>query len=306
MKLPISWLKDFIDLDGLTVEDIARKITLAGLEVDEILYAGLPMPTYGAGEKHEFKTNGIAWDKEKIVVAEIREVKAHPNADKLTLLDLFDGQQEQVVLTGAPNIFHLKGAGKLEKPIKVAYAKEGSTLYDGHADGQVLMTLKRAKIRGVDSYSMVCSEKELGITDESDGIIILDDDAPVGMPLADYIGDAVLDISILPNMARNANVIGIARELAALTGSGDLRGSKLQVQPSTSNLQPVTDLVEIEITNSELNPRFRGGVDPQRGDQAESIPNSAQTQTGWHSRHQQHRGCDQLRHARTRRAFARL
>jgi phenylalanyl-tRNA synthetase beta chain len=87
------------------------------------------------------------------------------------------------------------------------------------------MTLKRAKIRGVDSYSMVCSEKELGITDESDGIIILDDDAPVGMPLADYIGDAVLDISILPNMASNANVIGIARELAAMLGR-DLKTEK--------------------------------------------------------------------------------
>ena len=258
MKIPLSWLKDFIDLGGLTPEDIARKITLAGLEVDEILYAGLPMPTYGAGEKHEFKTNGIAWDKEKIVVAEIREVKAHPNADKLTLLDLFDGQQEQVVLTGAPNIFHLKGAGKLEKPIKVAYAKEGSTLYDGHADGQVLMTLKRAKIRGVDSYSMVCSEKELGITEESDGIIILDDDAPVGMPLADYIGDAVLDISILPNMARNANVIGIARELAALTG----RKLKATVsgQSSAVSGRSVKELLEIEITNSELNPRFVAGL----------------------------------------------
>ncbi|MBK9211080.1 MAG: phenylalanine--tRNA ligase subunit beta [Anaerolineales bacterium] len=256
MKLPISWLKDFIDLDGLTVEDLARKLTLAGLEVDEILYAGLPMPVYGAGEKHEFKTNGIAWDKEKIVVAEIREVKAHPNADKLTLLDLFDGQQEQVVLTGAPNIFHLKGAGKLEKPIKVAYAKEGSTLYDGHADGQVLMTLKRAKIRGVDSYSMVCSEKELGITEESDGIIILDDDAPVGMPLADYIGDAVLDISILPNMARNANVIGIARELAALTGR-KLKQPVIELKTSGASVE---DLVSIEIINSELNPRFVAGL----------------------------------------------
>ncbi|MBI5822850.1 MAG: phenylalanine--tRNA ligase subunit beta [Chloroflexi bacterium] len=271
MKIPLSWLKDFIDLNGLTPEDIARKLTLAGLEVDEILYVGLPMPVYKEGEKHEFKTNGIAWDKEKIVVAEIREVKAHPNADKLTLLDLFDGQQEQVVLTGAPNIFHLKGAGKLEKPIKVAYAKEGSTLYDGHADEQVLMTLKRAKIRGVDSYSMVCSEKELGITDESDGIIILDDDAPVGMPLADYIGDAVLDISILPNMARNANVIGIARELAALTGrqvrkqvdtyTGKQAGNGTRnTQHTTPNLQPVTDLVEIEITNPELNPRFVAGL----------------------------------------------
>jgi phenylalanyl-tRNA synthetase beta chain len=256
MKIPLSWLKDFIDLNGLTVEDIARKLTLAGMEVDEILYAGLEMPTYKDGEKHEFKTNGIAWDRDKIVVAEIREVKPHPNADKLTLLDLFDGKQDQVVLTGAPNIFHLKGAGKLEKPIKVAYAKEGSVLYDGHAEGQQLMTLKRAKIRGVDSYSMVCSEKELGITEESDGIIILDDDAPVGMPLAEYIGDAVLDISILPNMARNANVIGIARELAALTGR-KLKQPKIEFKTSGESVE---DLVSIEITNSELNPRFVAGL----------------------------------------------
>lgn len=257
MKIPLSWLKDFIDLDGLSVEDIARKLTLAGMEVDEILYVGLPMPVYKEGEKHEFKTNGIGWDKEKLVVAEIREVKAHPNADKLTLLDLYDGQQDQVVLTGAPNIFRLKGTGKLDKPIKVAYAKEGTTLYDGHAEGQVLMTLKRAKIRGVDSYSMVCSEKELGITEESDGIIILDDDAPVGMPLADYIGDAVLDISILPNMARNANVIGVARELAAMLGR-ELK--KNSAQPSTVSGQSVKELVEIEITDLELNPRFVIGL----------------------------------------------
>jgi phenylalanyl-tRNA synthetase beta chain len=256
MKLPISWLKDFIDIDGLSVEDIARKLTLAGLEVDEIRYAGLAMPTYKDGEKHEFKTNGIAWDREKIVVAEIREVKAHPNADKLTLLDLFDGQQEQVVLTGAPNIFHLKGTGKLPRPIKVAYAKEGSTLYDGHAEGLQLMTLKRAKIRGVDSYSMVCSEKELGIAEDHDGIILLDDDAPVGMPLADYMGDAVLDISILPNMARNANVIGIARELAALTGR-ELKRPKIEFKTSGD---AVDNSVAIDIATPELNPRFVLGL----------------------------------------------
>ncbi|MBV6391810.1 MAG: Phenylalanine--tRNA ligase beta subunit [Anaerolineales bacterium] len=264
MKIPLSWLKDFIDLDGLSVEDIARKLTLAGLEVDGILYVGLPMPVYKPGEKHEFKTEGIGWDREKLVVAEIREVKAHPNADRLTLLDLYDGQQDQVVLTGAPNIFHLKGAGRLEKPIKVAYAKEGATLYDGHTDGQVLMTLKRAKIRGVDSYSMVCSEKELGIADEHDGIILLDDDAPVGMPLADYMGDAVLDISILPNMARNANVIGIARELAAMLGrelkTDGGRQTADHGQSSIVNGQSVKELVEIEITNPELNPRFVFGL----------------------------------------------
>lgn len=269
MKIPISWLKDYIDLDGLSVEDIARKLTLAGLEVDEIKYAGLAMPEYKDGEKHEFKTSGIAWDKEKLVVAEIREVNAHPNADRLTLLDLFDGKENQTVLTGAPNIFHLKGTGKLDKPIKVAYAKEGTTLYDGHAEGLQLMTLKRTKIRGVESYSMVCSEKELGISEEHEGIILLDDDAPVGMSLAEYMGDAVLDISIVPNMARNANVVGIARELGALTGrelrkQGKAKTSK-QVNTETSkhgvrSTQSVTELVEIEITNPELNPRFVAGL----------------------------------------------
>src|SRR5258706_4431631 len=141
MKIPISWLKDFIDLDGLSIEDIARKLTLAGLEVDDLLNAGLEMPIYKDGEKHEFKTNGISWDREKIVIAEIREVNPHPNADRLTLLDLYDGKQSQVVLTGAPNIFHLKGIGKLAKPLKVAYAKEGATIYDGHAVGLVLNQL---------------------------------------------------------------------------------------------------------------------------------------------------------------------
>ena len=256
MKIPLSWLKDYIDLGGLSVEEIARKLTLAGLEVDEIKYAGLPMPSYKDGEPHEFKTSGIGWDRDKIVVAEIREVKPHPNADRLTLLDLYDGQQNQTVLTGAPNIFHLKGTGKLEKPIKVAYAKEGSTLYDGHADGLVLTTLKRAKIRGVESYSMVASEKELGISEEHEGIILLDDDAPVGMPLADYMGDAVLDISILPNMARNANVLGVARELSASTGR-PLKKPKIEY--STEG-QPVSELVSIEITEPRLNPRFVLGL----------------------------------------------
>src|SRR5512143_4296742 len=112
MKIPLSWLKDFINLDGLSVEDIAHQLTLAGLEVDEILYVGLAMPASEAGQPHEFKTSGISWAPEKIVVAEIREVKPHPNADRLTLLDLYDGDKEQVVLTGAPNIFHLKGTGR--------------------------------------------------------------------------------------------------------------------------------------------------------------------------------------------------
>ncbi|PWH18689.1 MAG: phenylalanine--tRNA ligase subunit beta [Anaerolineae bacterium] len=249
MKLSVSWLNDFVDLSGLEVVEIARLLTMAGMEVEAITFAGLPLPVR---EDHGFKVSGLAWDREKIVVAEIRAVNPHPNADRLTLCDLFDGEREHIVLTGAPNLYPYKGLGKLEKPIKVAYAKEGAQIYDGHADGQVLTTLKRAKIRGVESYSMVCSEKELGISEEHEGVIFLDDDAPVGMPLADYIGDAILEVKINPNMARNANVLGVARELAALTGR-ELKKFSYEVPVQGESIE---GKVKIEITDPQLNPRF--------------------------------------------------
>ncbi|MFN2273239.1 MAG: phenylalanine--tRNA ligase subunit beta, partial [Anaerolineales bacterium] len=146
--------------------------------------------------------------------------------------------------------------GKLPEPIKVSYAKEGAQIYDGHQDGQELVTLKRAKIRGVESYSMACSEKELGISDAHEGIIVLAGDAPVGMPLADYMGDAVLDIAILPNMARCASVLGVARELAALTGRL-LKKPEIRLK---SQGDPIEGLVEVEITDPGLNPRFMFGL----------------------------------------------
>src|SRR5688572_4185736 len=247
MKVPVSWLKDYVDID-IPIEELARLLTVSGLEVEEIHYVGWEMP---AENKYGFKINGISWDKDKIVVAEIRAVNPHPNADRLTLCDLYDGEQEHVVLTGAPNLFPFKGQ-KLEKPIKVAYAREGSTLYDGHAEGHVLSTLKRTKIRGVDSYSMVCSEFELGISDDHEGVIFLDDDAPVGTALADYLGDVVLEVSILPNNARNVNMLGIAREVAALTNQ-PLK--KPQYELKTSG-ESVEGKVSIEIGDPSLNPRF--------------------------------------------------
>ena len=256
MKIPVSWLGDFLDLDGLPVEEIARKLTLAGLEVSEITYCGLPMPVRRRASPRSSRSGGISWDKDKIVVAEVREVLPHPNADRLTLLDLFDGEQEHTVLTGAPNIFHLKGQGRLAEPLKVAYAREGAVLYDGHAEGLQLMTLKRAKIRGVESYSMVCSEKELGISQDHEGIILLDPAAPVGVPLADYMGDAVLEIDVVPNMARNASVLGVARELGALTGR-KLRRPSLRYATRGSSIK---NLVSVQIQDPALNPRFVLGL----------------------------------------------
>jgi phenylalanyl-tRNA synthetase beta chain len=209
-------------------------------------------------DSNEINITGMGWDPATIVVASISEVMPHPNADRLVLCKLFDGQVEQVVLTGAPNLFEFKNTGPLVKPLKVAYAKEGARIYDGHQPGQVLTTLKRAKIRGIDSYSMVCSEKELGISEDHEGIILLDDDAPVGMPLVDYMGDAVLDIAILPNIARCANILGVAREVAAMTGK-PLR------QPGYGEmarlpLRAETSYASIEITAPKLNPRFVLGL----------------------------------------------
>ena len=176
----------------------------------------------------------------------------HPNADRLVLCKLDDGQTIHTVLTGAPNLFRYKGQGPLAKPLKVAYAREGAMLYDGHQPGNVLTTLARMKIRGVESYSMICSEKELGISADHEGVMILPDDAPAGMPLADYLGDVILDVKINPNMARNACMVGIAREVSALTGR------KLK-QPSyqyRATGEPLRKLLKIHIENPELNPRF--------------------------------------------------
>ena len=251
MLIPLSWLKDFVDID-ISVEELAQRLTLAGLEVEAVRYVGLPMPQ---GPRHEFKISGLEWPADKFVVAAIHEVMPHPNADRLVLCRLDDGEQEHIVLTGAPSLLPLKGK-KLGKPLKVAYAREGARLYNGHAPGWELITLKRAKIRGVVSYSMVCSEKELGISEEMDDIIYLPDDAPVGTPLADYMGDAVFDIAITPNMARNANVLGVAREAAALLNK-PLRKPSLDV---LAEGDPIFGQAAIQITNPELNPRFMLGL----------------------------------------------
>lgn len=253
MKFPISWLNDYIDISDYDVEELARLLTNAGLEVNSIELIGLPMPE---GDKHEFKMSGLSWPKDKFVVAQVDEVLPHPDADKLTLCRLTDDEGEHIVLTGAPNIFHLKGTGPLEKPLKVAYAKLGAELYDGHQDGWVLTKLKKAKIRGVESSSMVASEKELGISEEHEGIILLPDDAPTGKPLVDYMGDAVFDIEIMPNNIRNSCIYGVAREIAAFTGRA-LKPLDLSYAATGATIK---GQVNIEITEPELNPRFVLGM----------------------------------------------
>lgn len=251
MKVPLSWLRDFVDVPS-DLPELAERLTLAGLEVESIHLAGLPLGAASA----RMKVTGLSWDPEKIVVGAVLEVMPHPNADRLVLCRLDDGRQEHVVLTGAPNLFPFKGQGALSEPIKVAYAREGAELFDGHKPGWERMTLKRAKIRGVDSYSMACSEKELGISEEHEGVILLDADAPVGVPLATYMGDAVFDIALTPNLARNACILGVAREVAACTGVA-LRSPSYAL---ADRGPAIAGRVGLSIGEPELNPRFVLGL----------------------------------------------
>lgn len=252
MNIPLSWLKDYVDVN-LPLDQIARVLTMAGLEVDEVQLIGLPGPD---NDKHGFKFEGLSWPADKFVVAEIREVNQHPDADKLTLCQLEDGTGEHTILCGAPNIRRYIGQGRLEKPLKVCYCREGAVVYDGHKPGWELTKIKKTKIRGFETKSMVCSAKELGICEEHDGILLLPEDAPTGMPLADYMGDAVYVVDILPNMARNACIRGVAREVAAQLDL-PLKAPSYEFKADGPS---VKGQVAIKITEPELNPRFMVGL----------------------------------------------
>ncbi len=243
MRVPLSWLSEYVDIH-LTVDEVADLLTNAGLEVKEIERIGLP----GAE---------LEWDREKLVLGRLLKVEQHPDADRLVLATVDYGADEpKTVVTGAPNLFPYIGQGDLASlSLYSPYALEGARLYDGHKDGRQTMKLKGRALRGIYNDSMLCSEKELGISDEHDGIILMQPDAAspayvAGMPLQDVLGDAVLDIDIIPNIARCASMVGVARELAALTDQ-PLR------QPSYDVVME-GPAVTVNITTSEpeLNPRF--------------------------------------------------
>src|SRR5690349_19793720 len=202
MLIPLSWLKEYVDLN-LPTKQLADRLTLAGLEVEAI------------------ENSADWWDPELVIVGQIAAVKAHPNADRLVLVDVdYGSSQTEQVVTGAPNLFQYKDQQHLPV-LKVAFARAGALLIDAYSDEQSRpkKKLKPSKIRGIPSNGMVCSERELGLSEEHEGILILPEDAPISMPLRDYLGDEVLVLSLTVDMARCLSMIGVAREVSALTNA---------------------------------------------------------------------------------------
>jgi phenylalanyl-tRNA synthetase beta chain len=243
MQVPLNWLRNYVDWN-IPVAELVERLTLAGLEVSGVRLLGLPAPE---GLRVKSEEVGPVWARDKIFVGQVVKVAAHPDADRLRLPTVDYGQGRTITMvTGAPNL-KVGDAGQ-----KVVLALSGAVLFDGHSTPKVLKELKPGKIRGVPSEAMVCSSLELGIDEEHEGVIILEDDAPVGTPVADFMGDIVLELEITPNLARCQSLIGVAREVAALAGS------KLKLPPHVPQAkgEPVAGKLKVEIEDPKLSARY--------------------------------------------------
>jgi phenylalanyl-tRNA synthetase beta chain len=220
MKIVESWLREWVNPD-LDTDALAERLTMAGHEVDSIEVEGAGL--------------------DGVVVAEVLDVARHPDADRLSVCRVSTGSGDPVeVVCGAPNV---------TKGMKSPLATPGVKLPNG-------IKLKKSKIRGVVSNGMLCSAIELGLGDDSDGIIELPADAPAGTPLAEYLKlpDAVIDLDLTPNRGDCFSVLGIARDVAALTAS--------EMKEPTVNPVPATidDTHPVELGAPEGCPRFAGRV----------------------------------------------
>jgi phenylalanyl-tRNA synthetase beta chain len=220
MKVSLKWLRDYIDVK-LTAGELAESLTMAGLEVKGT------------------QTIGGTWDN--VVIGEVIALNPHPNADRLKLATVDLGTEQVTTVCGAPNI----SLGQ-----RVTFAHIGARLIDPHT-GEAIV-LKPAKIRGVASEGMVCSEKELGISESHEGILVLPPEAPIGAPLGAYLGDVIFDLDVTPNRPDCLSVIGIAREIAALTGE-PLRLPEIHYEETEKS---VDSFASVDIVDPDLCPRY--------------------------------------------------
>jgi phenylalanyl-tRNA synthetase beta chain len=235
MKLPLSWLGKFVQLDA-TANQIADRLSAAGLVVENL-------------QKIEPAFQGV-------VVAKVVEVGRHPNADRLSLCQVDAGAKGRFsVVCGAPNARTGMTAALAMVGARLAGADKGQ-----HGDGvprlEDLPALEAATIRGVRSEGMLCSESELKLSDEHAGILELPDDAPVGSDLADFLflPDSVLDVEVTPNRGDCLSIIGLAREVAAIFGVRLNVPRPRPIRGGTKTERP--DKFVVEIMAPDLCPRY--------------------------------------------------
>lgn len=221
VKVPLSWLEDYCDIPW-PAQELADKLTMSLLEVDQVLTIGS--------------------DYDKMVVGEVLSAEKHPNADRLKLCTVDVGSDQLEIVCGAPNV---------EKGQRVAVAMIGAVVAGD-------LKIKRSKIRGIVSQGMICSEAELNLSPEADGIMVLDSDHPIGSPLKDVLGSAetVLSVDVGTNRPDCLALTGVAREVAALTG----RSSSLPAYSLEETGAPVDTLASVTIEDQSDCVRFVGRV----------------------------------------------
>ena len=219
MRVPLSWLREFVDFD-LTPEQLAERLTLLGMEVKGI------------------EERGTDWNN--VVVGELLTVAKHPRADRLSLTTVSTGSGEVLeIVCGATNI----APGQ-----RIPVALPGAVLPGNRR-------IERTEKMGVVSNGMLCSGDELGLTGDSDGILILDPETPLGAKLTDLYGDVVLDVDVKPNRGDALSIVGIAREVAAVTG-GTVRMPPTEVVEDASI--STADRLTVRVDDERLCPRFVG------------------------------------------------
>jgi phenylalanyl-tRNA synthetase beta chain len=219
MKVSYNWLNEKVN-SGLPAEDIAHKITMAGLEVDSIEKAA---PAFT-----------------KVIVAEITSMKKHPDADKLNCCQVNTGKKTLSIVCGAPNA---------REGMKVALAQVGAELPGD-------LSIKKGEIRGELSEGMLCSNSELGLSDDHDGILDLPSDAPVGQDYREWLAldDEILDVDLTPNRGDCLSMRGVAREVSTLTNK------KLKLTEFNEIKATIKEELEVKLGAPEACPRYLGRI----------------------------------------------
>jgi len=220
MKFSEHWLREWVN-PGLSTAELAEQLTMAGLEVDGI-------------ERVALAFSGV-------VIGEVMQVDTHPEADRLHLCQVDVGESEWLDI--------VCGANNVAPGIRVPTAKIGAILPDG-------LTIKKAKLRGAPSHGMLCSSKELGLSDSAEGLMLLPHDAPKGMDIRQYLNldDQIIDVDFTPNRGDCLSVMGMAREVAVLNGS--------RLKPPTHNavLPQIDDVFPVRVVATQDCPRYLGRV----------------------------------------------